>query len=253
MSLGALFTVNLYGYLSVLPSGMMVIIGPYFIFNYSLQFSMSLAMASLLGWQLGDLTFTATRVISGFSERRFVKIAFLKAILRLASLDFLGKAKHLTLRYLLGILSFCFLFSGFDVLFTFLFIAEILIIWIVVSMYLQHRRETESPLPITSWLDEFLDELFETDWKQVEVITIVPIAIFFSLFFSNQIGEDRAERILKSEPVFLSQHDLYATPFATSSAGLILAVSNGEENMDSEPRFIIIGSSGDEILRSFRD
>lgn len=253
VSVSAIFAVNLYGYLSVLPNGMMAIIGPEFIFNYSLQLSMSLALASLIGWQLGDMTSWLAGLISRISKKETLRTAFFGFILWVVSLDFLGKSKHLTLRYLFSILGFCFLFSGFEILVAFLFVVELLIIWIAANLYLNHRLEAEIPLPIGSWLREFLDELLEADWKRRDLVAFVPIAIFFSLLFSKELGEARAERVLSIEPIYLAQHDLDAIPFATSNSGLILAISDDERDKDDKPRFIIIGGSGEVILRSFRE
>lgn len=248
----SLLTVNIYGYLSVLPNGFLSIIGPGFVFNYSFQLSSFVAMATLFGWQFGSLAFTISNTFSSLYEKTATKYRTRRILLKIASLNFLGGAKYALLRYFLGVMSFCFMFSDFSILLTALILFEGFIVIILVGMYRQYRYETENPLSLRSWLSERLDsslvEIFELDWRQLDILTLLPLAIFMSLFFSHRIGEDRANHILQNEPIFLSQHNLHATIFAISSTGLILAIVDGEA--DKNPMFILVDSSGEEILRS---
>lgn len=253
IALGAIFAVNIYGYLSVLPSSMMAAIGPDFVFNYSLQFSIAVGMASFLGWQLGDIAFLVSGGLRNFFLGRVGESRLAELVINIISFNFLGAAKSITLRVIFGILSFCFIFSGFSILVTIFIIVEFLVIWIGGYSYYQHRQENDEPHSVTSWIDERIEEISDMTWKDLEFAALIPLGIFFSLLLSKELGEDRANRVLTSEPVFLAQYELYAITFATSNAGLIVAVSKNKDDISEEPEFFLLGASGEAILRSRDD
>lgn len=250
ISIGALFAVNIQGYLSVLPGGMMATIGPEFVFNYSLQFSMAVAMASLLGWQFGDIAFLATNYLSRLRQKTDSGQPNRRMILFFLSFEFLGEAKHLTLRYSLGVVSFCYIFSGFEILMDIVLLIEVLLIWFVVSTYLEHKQNETEPLPLMTFADRLVDDVAQMDWKSFKLSGFVPVAVFFSLFFSHQLGEGRANQVLNREPVYLAKQGLNATAFASSGVGTVLAIWHPEGDDGQEQQFILIGNSGEEIMRS---
>lgn len=251
ISIGALFAVNIRGYLSVLPSGMMATIGSDFVFNHSLQFSMAVAMASLLGWQFGDIAFLASNYLIRLKNKMKSGRFNWQVLLFILSFEFLGAAKQLTFRYFFGLLSFCYIFSGFQILISLIFIVELLLVWFVVATYLEHRHSDAEPLPLLAYADRLVEDVARTNWKEFKLSGVVPIAVFFSLFFSHELGEERAKQVLDSEPVYLAKQDLNATAFASSGIGTVFAVWHADGGEKQKQKFILIGNSGEEIMRSW--
>ena len=73
------------------------------------------------------------------------------------------------------------------------------------------------------------------------------------LIFSYRLGGDRADRVIQSEPVLLKKQGVRGTTFATGSAGIIIAITGEAEYDRDEQRFVLIGTSGEELLRSHED
>ncbi|GAB1381351.1 hypothetical protein [Pararhodobacter aggregans] len=228
----------------------MATIGPDFIFNYSLQFSMAVAMSSLLGWQFGDFAVLVTNHLSRLKDRPPTGGSFFRVLVQFLSLEYLGPAKKLTLRYGIGLLAFCYIFSGFQILLYALFMVELIFLWIVASIYVEHRDEEIEPLPLGDYLEGLVEAAMKTDWRGIRLVGFIPAAIFLSLFFSHELGEARAKRVLESEPIYLEKLGLDAIVFAAGSVGTVLAIRDPEHDEEQEYQFILVGSSGEEIMRS---
>lgn len=256
LAIGAISSVNIYGFLSDVPSAFWSFLDAQFVFNYFFLLTLFLAFSTFTAHWLSEMVISFSNLLDKVELDGWKLEALL--ILRTLMLTFLSQSIRKRILFLLiSVVVFLSIYASLELLLNIFFTVFFLVFTLLAASYFIIDRETRKNLGFEGTTHRVFDEILEMDWELPKFYQVLPLIVFFSLLLSNSLGELRAKKILKQEPVSYTKAGIEGRILLATGTGFLLVVSPDRDVSKNSPikdnEYIFISFDGDLILKSKSD